>query len=137
MMVESQLKSAIQSHFISVNSCMQQLNEVNENLIDVREMLCGIHDDYKELSQLESALSELRKEATKFKQFKSAKENVRNLLNVNDLSKQAAKHLQDNRLLLAHNSLLEIERCRNDILVELGPPTDKASSIGDIKATHK
>ena len=31
-MVENQLKSAIQSHFISVNSCMEQLKDVNNKL---------------------------------------------------------------------------------------------------------
>lgn len=132
-MVENQLKSAIQSHFISINSCMEQLKDVNTNLIGVRDTIYSIQEDYKTISHLENTLGELRKEATKHKQLKSAKENVRNILNVDDLAKQAAKYIDDNKMLLAHKCLLDMEKCRNDILEELGPPSDKAGNIGDIK----
>lgn len=132
-MVESQLKSAIQSHFISVNSCMEQLKDVNGNLIGVRETIFSIQEDFKTISHLENTLKELRTEASKHKQLKSAKENVRNLLNVNDLARQATKYMEDNKMLLAHKCLLDMERCRNDILEELGMPNDKSGNIGDIK----
>lgn len=132
-MVENQLKSAIQSHFISVNSCMEQLKDVNNGLMGVRETMYSIQEDYKTISHLDNTLSELKKEASKHKQLKSAKENVRNLLNANDLAKQAEKYIEDNKMLLAHKCLLDMEKCRNDILEELGPPSDKSSNIADIR----
>lgn len=136
-MVESQLKSAIQSHFISVNSCMEQLKEVNGNLIGARETIFGIQKDYETIAHLEKTLGELRKEANKHRQLKSAKENVRNIINVDDLAKQAAKYIEENKMLLAHKCLLDMERCRNDILEELGPPSDKSGNIGDIKLVEE
>lgn len=132
-MVENQLKSAIQSHFISVNSCMEQLKDVNNGLMGVRETMYSIQEDYKTISHLDNTLSELKKEASKHKQLKSAKENVRNLLNANDLAKQAEKYIEDNKMLLAHKCLLDMEKCRNDILEELGPPSDKSANIADIR----
>lgn len=112
---------------------MERLKEVNNNLHGVRDTIFSIQEDYNTIAHLEKTLSELRKEAAKHKQLKSAKENVRNILNVDDLAKQAAKHMEDNKMLLAHKCLLDIERCRNDILEELGMPSDKAGNIGDIK----
>lgn len=131
--VESQLKSAIQSHFISVNSCMDQLKEVNDNLTEVRTTIYSIQEEYKTISHLENTLSNLRIEATKHKQLKSAKENVKNILNVDDLAVQAHAYIEQNKLLNAHKCLLDMEKCRNDILEELGPPSDKSNNTSDIK----
>lgn len=131
--VESQLKSAIQSHFISVNSCMDQLKDVNDNLTDVRTTIYSIQEEYKTISHLENTLSNLRIEATKHKQLKSAKENVKNILNVDDLAVQANAYIEQNKLLNAHKCLLDMEKCRNDILEELGPPSEKSNNNNDIK----
>ena len=86
-MIENQLKSAIQSHFISVNSCMEQLKEVNNNLGDVRSTIFSIQEEYKKISHLEVTLKDLRREANRHRQLKSAKENVKNILEVENLGK--------------------------------------------------
>jgi hypothetical protein len=65
--------------------------------------------------------------------LKSAKENVKNILNVDDLAEQARQHIEENKLLLAHKCLLDMEKCRNDILEELYNPNDKNTNIADIK----
>ncbi len=79
----------------------------------------------------------MRIEATKHKQLKSAKENVKNILNVDDLAIQAQAYIEQNKLLFAHKCLLDMEKCRNDILEELGPPSEKANNISDIKVINK
>jgi hypothetical protein len=130
-MIENQLKSAIQSHFISVNSCMDQLKYVNQNLNDVRGSIFSIQEEYKTISHLETQLAELRREATKHKQLKSAKENVENILIVEDLAKKAHDFIEANKTLSAHKCLLDMEKCRNDILEDLGTPN--AANTSDIK----
>lgn len=137
ILVEHQLKSAIQSHFISIDSCMKHLTLINQSIISVRENLLSIEEDHNKISELDRALADLRKEAAKHRQWKSAKENVRNILNVEDLVKQAQAYIDDDKILLAHKCLLDIERCRNDILEELGPPSDKAGNIGEIKLVEE
>lgn len=112
---------------------MEQLKDVSNNLLGVRNTIFSIQSDYDAISHLDSTLGELKKEAGKHKQLKSAKENVRNILNVDDLAKQANKYIDDNKMLMAHKCILEIEKCRNDILEELGPPNDKTGNISDIK----
>lgn len=132
-MIETQLKSAIQSHFISVSTCMEQLSNVIDTLGEVKTNIYSIQEEYKTISHLENTLGELRREATKHKQLKSAKENVKNILNVEDLAEQASQHIEQNKLLLAHKCLLDMEKCRNDILEELFNPNDRNSNIADIK----
>lgn len=132
-MIENQLKSAIQSHFISVNSCMDQLNDVKNSLIEVKSTIYSIQEEYKTISHLENTLGELRREATKHKQLKSAKENVQNILNVEDLAKKAHQFIEENKLLFAHKCMFDMEKCRNDILEELGNSSDKNHNIDDIK----
>ncbi|RNA29859.1 exocyst complex component 3 [Brachionus plicatilis] len=136
-MIESQLKSAIQSHFISVNSCMDQLKEINQNINEVKNTIYSIQEEYKTISHLENTLGELRKEATKHKQLKSAKENVQNILNVKDLAKKAEQYIEDNNLLLAHKCLFDMEKCKNDILEELGNPSENNHNIDDIKLVEE
>lgn len=116
---------------------MDQLKDVNNSLNDVRTTIYSIQEEYKTISHLENTLSELRKEATKHKQLKSAKENVKNILNVDDLAIQANAYIEQNKLLNAHKCLLDMEKCRNDILEELGSPTDKGYNIADAKVFIK
>ena len=131
---ENKLKAAIASHFLSVATCMQQLNEVDENLTVVRSAIYSIQEEYQTISHLENTLGELRKEANRHKQLKSAKENVKNILNVSDLSKQAKEFIESNKLLDAHKCLLDMEKCRNEILEELEKPEEKnASNFSDKK----
>ena len=132
-MIENQLKSAIQSHFISVNSCMEQLKEVNNNLSDVRSTIFSIQEEYKKISHLEVTLKDLRREANRHRQLKSAKENVKNILEVENLAKKASQFVEESKLLDAHKYLLEMEKCRNDILIDLGSPNDKNVNVADIK----
>lgn len=119
VLVEEQLKSSIQSHFISVNSCMDQLLAINRNLNNVRDTVYSIEDEYKTISHLETTLHELRLEAYRHKQLKAAKENMKNILDVDELAKNAYSNLEQNELLITHKYLLELERCRDDILGEL------------------
>jgi hypothetical protein len=112
---------------------MDQLKEVNSNLSEVRNTIFSIQDEYKTIAHLETTLAELRREANKHRQLKSAKENVKNILNVDDLARQATEFIEANKILSAHKCLLDMEKCRNDILEELGPPNHNNSNIGDIK----
>lgn len=116
---------------------MDQLKDVNNSLVEVKNTIYSIQEEYKTISHLENTLGELRKEATKHKQLKSAKENVQNILNVEDLAKKSLQHLEENKLLLAHKCLLDMEKCRNDILEELGNPSEKNHNIDDIKLVEE
>jgi exocyst complex component 3 len=112
---------------------MDQLKDVNDNLGEVRNTIYSIQEEYKAISHLEKTLSNLRMEANKHKQLKSAKENVKNILNVDDLAVQAQGFLDQNKLLNAHKCLLDMEKCRNEILEELGEQNEKSNNISDIK----
>ena len=103
---------------------MMQLQDVNKNLDNVRNTIFSIEDEYKTISHLETTLHELRQEAYRHKQLRAAKENMKNVLDVDELAKKAHEHLEKNEILFAHKYLIELEKCRNDILMELGDPTD-------------
>lgn len=133
--VDGQLKSAMQSHFICVESCMENLREVNDNLNQVKNIIHSINDEYKTIAHLETTLAELRKEADRHKQLKAAKENVKNILNVGDLARQAKECIASDKLLEAHKCLLDMETCRNGILEEIGEPNDK--NVSDIKLVEE
>jgi hypothetical protein len=116
---------------------MEQLKDVNKNVSQVKSTIFSIQEEYKTISHLETTLAELRREATKHKQLKSAKENVKNILNVEDLAREASDFIDANKLLSAHKCLLDMEKCRNDILEELGSPSQTNSNIGDIKLVEE
>ena len=112
---------------------MEQLKDVNNNLNEVRNTIYSIQEEYNKISHLENTLGELRREANKHKQLKSAKENVKNILNVEDLAKQARQYIDANKILNAHKCLIDMEKCRNDILEELGSSNEKNVNVSDIK----
>jgi capsular polysaccharide biosynthesis protein len=116
---------------------MDQLKDVNKNIGEVKNTIFSIQEEYKTISHLETTLAELRREATKHKQLKSAKENVKNILNVEDLARQANEFIESNKVLSAHKCLLDMEKCRNDILEELGTPSQNNTNIGDIKLVEE
>jgi hypothetical protein len=101
---------------------MEQLQNVNESVDNVRGQVYSIEDEYRTISHLETTLHELRLEANRHKQLKSALENVHNVLGVNELAQKARNFIDapdKPQLLHAHKCLLELEKCRNDILAEL------------------
>jgi capsular polysaccharide biosynthesis protein len=116
---------------------MEQLKDVNKNVSEVKNTINSIQEEYKTISHLETTLAELRREATKHKQLKSAKENVKNILNVEDLARHASEFIESNKLLSAHKCLLDMEKCRNDILEELGTPSQTNSNTADIKLVEE
>ena len=75
----------------------------------------------------------MRQEANRHKQIKAAKENVKNILNVDELAKKAQEFIDKNQLLQAHKCITDMEKCRNDILEELGPASDRSNNISEIK----
>ena len=108
-----------------------QLQEVSKSLNNVRNTIYSIEEEYKTISHLETTLHELRREAYKHKQLKSAKENMKNIIDVDELAEKTNHYLEQNQILLAHQYLVQIEKCRNDILMELGDPTE--TNLSDIK----
>ena len=100
-MVETQLKSAIQSHFISVSSCMEQLKEINSNLNEVKTTIYSIQDEYKTIAHLENTLSELRREANKHKQVhsknKQTNKQVKSIFDVDFLIEFFSFYFSSNR----------------------------------------
>jgi hypothetical protein len=50
-----------------------------------------------------------------------------------DLAKQARQYIDANKILNAHKCLLDMEKCRNDILEELGSSNEKNVNVSDIK----
>ena len=108
---------------------MDQLKDIRNSLTDVKTTIFSVQEEYMKISKLETTLSELRKEANRHKQMKAAKENVKNIINVNDLERRAKEHIEKNELLLAHKCVMDLEKCRNDIFEELG---DKSNNMDDI-----
>jgi hypothetical protein len=117
---------------------MEQLQDVNVSVDNVKGQVFSIEDEYRTISHLETTLHELRLEANRHKQLKSALENVHNVLGVNELAQKARNFIDapdKPQLLHAHKCLLELEKCRNDILAELDIQHSE-STLQDIHVSH-
>ena len=103
---------------------MNELSRVQKELSKANDDMLSIEDDYKKISHLDSTLRELRIEAYRHRQLKSAVENMQNILNVDKVAKMALSYIERNELLHAHMILLDLENCRNDILLEIFDPEE-------------
>lgn len=116
---------------------MEHLEIVINNTDEIKESINYIHQEYDKISHLERTLSELTKEASKHKQLKSARENVENILNIENLARDAKKHLEENKLLDFHDCLMDMEKCKDELLEELGPADIASNNIADIRLVEE
>lgn len=132
MIVESQLRSAIQSHYLGLSSCLSQFGQVMNDVNDIKMTLDLIKEKYRQAQSYDANLGELKRETRKYLQLKAAKENVINIMNVDDLAEKAGDYLTRNKLLDAHNCIADMEKCRDEILEEITNGS-RAHDIGDIR----
>lgn len=120
-----------------VSSCFNEFENIKKNAEMLRKSLIIIQEEYEKVSHLESAFRDLTNEAIKHKQLLSAKENVENVLSIDDLIELAYDNMKENRPLDAHKCLTDIEKSRDAILEEISTPRVDLNNFSDIKLVEK
>lgn len=116
---ESQLKSALAQQLNSVGSGLENLKVSLEQAIDVEDRIKNIQELIKHVPKLSDGLDPVREENTKYSQYVTAMENLKHIFTVQSSVEKAMAWIEEDKLLLAHQCLSDLENSRDDLLFEL------------------
>lgn len=116
---ETLLKSALNQQLNSVGSGLQQLKSSLEDAKLVEERLRNIQSLIKNVPDLSDDLEPVKEENTKYSQYVTAMENLKHIFTVQSSVEKAMAWIEEDKLLLAHQCLSDLENSRDDLLFEL------------------
>lgn len=90
-----------------------------ESAIDVEDRIKNIQELIKQVPKLSDELDVVREENTKYSQYVTAMENLKHIFTVQSSVEKATAWIEEDKLLLAHQCLSDLENSRDDLLFEL------------------
>lgn len=116
---ESLLKSGLSKQLNSVGSGLQQLKSSLEDAKDVEDRIRNVQKLIENIPALYEKLEPVRDENAKYSQYVTAIENLRHIFTVQSSVEKAMNWIEEDKLLLAHQCLSDLENSRDDLLFEL------------------
>ncbi|XP_072042322.1 exocyst complex component 3-like isoform X2 [Amphiura filiformis] len=117
--VEARLKTAMQSQLDGVRTGLTQLQSALATIKEVRSWVKEVDSKYLECAELSSKLGEVKEVANRHSQLAAAVENLKHIFTVPENVKKTERFIEEEKLLLAHKGLMELESSRDDLLYEL------------------
>lgn len=117
--VEAMLKTAMQSQLDGVCVGLNQLSTALQDINDIRSNLKEINESFSNLPELGLKLSEVKTKNSIHSQFVTAMDNLKNLFTVPESVEKTKQWINEGKLLHAHQSLMDLENSRDDLLYEL------------------
>ena len=117
--VEAMLKTAMQSQLDGVRTglnllerALQDISEIKGSMTEMEEALGGVPQFYERLR-------DVREENLRHSQLATAKENLKHIFTVPETVARTQAWIEEGKLLQAHQSLVDLENSRDDLLFEL------------------
>lgn len=128
--VEAMLKTAMQSQLDGVCVGLNQLQTALQDIKEIKENLKGIQESFTNIPELGEKLQEVKNKNIRHSQYVTAMENLKHLFTVPESVEKTKQWINEGKLLHAHQSLMDLENSRDDLLYELHklpnqPPADK------------
>lgn len=116
---ESLLKSALTQQLNSVGTGLQLLQSSLQTTIVVEERMKNVQELITAVPKLSNDLEVVREENAKHSQYVTAMENLKHIFTVQSSVEKAMNWIEEDKLLLAHQCLSDLENSRDDLLFEL------------------
>jgi len=117
--VEAMLKTAMQSQLDGVRTglnllerALTDISEIKNNMSEMENALGGVPQYYEQLR-------DVREENLRHSQLATAKENLKHIFTVPETVAKTQVWIEEGKLLQAHQSLVDLENSRDDLLFEL------------------
>ena len=117
--VETMLKTAMQSELDGVKVGFNQLQSSLQIIRSVKEELDLIGQSFGSALELSTKLQAVQDENMRHSQYVTAKENLKHIFTVPESVEKTKQWINDGELLHAHQSLMDLENSRDDLLYEL------------------
>ncbi|XP_011505380.1 PREDICTED: exocyst complex component 3 [Ceratosolen solmsi marchali] len=117
--VETMLKTAMQSQLDGVQVGFDQLQSSLLSIKLIKEKLDSIGELFTFVPALNTKLHVVQYENTRHSQYVTAKENLKHIFTVPESVERTKQWINESKLLHAHQSLMDLESSRDDLLYEL------------------
>jgi len=117
--VEAMLKTAMQSQLDGVCVGLNQLSTALQDIQEIRQNLKEINESFTHIPELGNKLNEVKNKNIQHSQFVTAMENLKHLFTVPESVEKTKQWINEGKLLHAHQSLMDLENSRDDLLYEL------------------
>lgn len=119
MSVEAMLKTAMQSQLDGVCDGLNQLSTALQDIKAVRQNLKEISDSFANIPNIGNQLNDVKNKNIAHSQYVTAMENLKHLFTVPESVEKTKQWINEGKLLHAHQSLMDLENSRDDLLFEL------------------
>ncbi|PIK38860.1 putative exocyst complex component 3 [Apostichopus japonicus] len=129
--VEARLKTAMQSQLDGVKTGLIQLNGALNGIKEIRKWIVEVDEMYEECSELTSKLGDVKDVANEHSQLAAAVDNLKHIFTVPENIRLTEQYIEDEKYLLAHKGLMELESSRDDLFYELhkNPSNDVSDDL--------
>jgi len=117
--VEAMLKTAMQSQLDGVRTGLNQLEKALVDMKDIKENMGDMERALEAVPDLYQVLGEVREENLRHSQLATARENLKHIFTVPETVARTEQWIEEGKLLQAHQSLVDLENSRDDLLFEL------------------
>ncbi|CAF0725642.1 unnamed protein product [Adineta steineri] len=131
--LDEQLRTAVQSQLESIKTGIAQLQISLDNMKTVERTMRETDEKLQKIAPLQSKLEDLRHEANTYRQLSLAQANLDYIIKTPENVKKADDLMGQEKLLQAHQLIMEIENSRNYLLFELHKVQEKDSQPDDIQ----
>jgi exocyst complex component 3 len=116
---ESLLKNALQNQLAGVKVGLTQLKQSTGDVKEVDERLKNIQKLLETVPNIYENLEPVREENTRHSQYVTAIENLKHIFTVQASVEKAMQWIEEDKLLMVHQCLSDLENSRDDLLFEL------------------
>ena len=117
--VEAMLKTAMQSQLDGVRTGLNQLEKALLDISDIKSCMADMETALGGVGDYWERLREVREENLRHSQLATAKENLKHIFTVPETVAKTELWIEEGKLLQAHQSLVDLENSRDDLLFEL------------------
>ncbi|XP_012263532.1 exocyst complex component 3 [Athalia rosae] len=117
--IETKLKTAMQSQLDGVRVGFNQLQDALISIAAIKNELDLIGKSFGSAPELSNTLQVVQDENMRHSQYVTAKENLKHIFTVPESVEKTKQWINDGKLLHAHQSLMDLENSRDDLLYEL------------------
>ncbi|XP_014206015.1 exocyst complex component 3 [Copidosoma floridanum] len=117
--VETMLKTAMQSQLDGVKVGFDQLQNSLSNIKIIKNDLESVEKLFESIPVLSNRLQMVHYENLRHSQYITAKENLKHIFTVPESIERTKQWISESKLLYAHQSLMDLESSRDELLFEL------------------
>ncbi|XP_058802186.1 exocyst complex component 3 [Phymastichus coffea] len=133
--VETMLKTAMQSQLDGVKVGFDQLQKSLSSIKLIKEELDSVGKLFESAPTFNAKLQQVQYENMRHSQYVTAKENLKHIFTVPESVERTKAWINEGKLLHAHQSLMDLESSRDDLLYELHKlPNEKPADKIMLKA---